>query len=206
MPSVIAEAAKASDPLQMRSDSPAAAREVLAGLVERVTFHNEENGFCVLRTKARGQRDLRVTRATRTSKPSARSKRSGSREVNERTGEPLSKATLLSTLNALKAFFTWLSRQHACSQESALLAAGVGADLRRGRPSPSSARPSRARSSRTRTKSPSISLRKRCRNVAIVSWSGMGVGGDVAERHAAVSRALQLPARKHRSPRDTPVA
>ena len=32
--------------------------EVLAGLVERVTYHNEENGFCVLRVKARGQRDL----------------------------------------------------------------------------------------------------------------------------------------------------
>jgi exodeoxyribonuclease V alpha subunit len=35
-----------------------AATEALAGLVERVTFHNEENGFCVLRVKARGQRDL----------------------------------------------------------------------------------------------------------------------------------------------------
>ena len=33
-------------------------QEVLAGLVERVTFHNAENGFCVLRVKARGQRDL----------------------------------------------------------------------------------------------------------------------------------------------------
>ena len=33
-------------------------REVLAGLVERVTYHNEENGFCVLRIKARGHRDL----------------------------------------------------------------------------------------------------------------------------------------------------
>jgi exodeoxyribonuclease V alpha subunit len=32
--------------------------EVLAGLVERVTFHNAESGFCVLRVKARGQRDL----------------------------------------------------------------------------------------------------------------------------------------------------
>jgi len=32
--------------------------EVLAGLVDRVTFHNGENGFCVLRVKARGQRDL----------------------------------------------------------------------------------------------------------------------------------------------------
>jgi len=26
--------------------------ETLAGLVERVTFHNPENGFCVLRLKA----------------------------------------------------------------------------------------------------------------------------------------------------------
>jgi exodeoxyribonuclease V alpha subunit len=32
-------------------------REVLAGLVERVTYHNPENGFCVLRVKARGHRD-----------------------------------------------------------------------------------------------------------------------------------------------------
>ena len=32
--------------------------EGLAGLVDRVTFHNSENGFCVLRVKARGQRDL----------------------------------------------------------------------------------------------------------------------------------------------------
>ena len=33
-------------------------REVLAGLVERVTFHNPEKGFCVLPTRARGHRDL----------------------------------------------------------------------------------------------------------------------------------------------------
>jgi ATP-dependent exoDNAse (exonuclease V) alpha subunit len=33
-------------------------REVIAGAVERVTFHNAENGFCVLRIKARGHRDL----------------------------------------------------------------------------------------------------------------------------------------------------
>ena len=38
--------------------SPAAApREVLAGLVERVTFHGAESGFCVLRVRARGKRD-----------------------------------------------------------------------------------------------------------------------------------------------------
>src|SRR6201994_3060977 len=40
---------------QIASQAPA---EPLAGLVERVTFHNPENGFCVLRVKARGQRDL----------------------------------------------------------------------------------------------------------------------------------------------------
>ena len=33
-------------------------QEVLAGLIERVTYHNEENGFCVLRIKARGHREL----------------------------------------------------------------------------------------------------------------------------------------------------
>ena len=33
-------------------------QEVLAGLVEQVTYHNVENGFCVLRAKARGHRDV----------------------------------------------------------------------------------------------------------------------------------------------------
>ena len=32
--------------------------EVLAGLVERVTYHNADNGFCVLRARARGHRDV----------------------------------------------------------------------------------------------------------------------------------------------------
>ena len=35
----------------------ASSTEILAGLVDRVTFHNSESGFCVLRVKARGQRD-----------------------------------------------------------------------------------------------------------------------------------------------------
>ena len=34
------------------------APEALAGLVERVTFHNPDTGFCVLRVKVRGQREL----------------------------------------------------------------------------------------------------------------------------------------------------
>ncbi|MBK7002035.1 MAG: ATP-dependent RecD-like DNA helicase [Rhodoferax sp.] len=48
----------------MNADDPSAAPTApagldrLAGLVERVTFHNEENGFCVLRLKVKGERDL----------------------------------------------------------------------------------------------------------------------------------------------------
>ena len=42
----------------MKSQQEPSTQEVLAGLVERVTFHNAENGFCVLRIKARGHRDL----------------------------------------------------------------------------------------------------------------------------------------------------
>ena len=38
--------------------------EVLAGLVERVTYHNDENGFCVLRASARGHRDIATAAAT----------------------------------------------------------------------------------------------------------------------------------------------
>lgn len=37
---------------------PDAATERLQGSVERVTFHSPESGFCVLRIKVRGQRDL----------------------------------------------------------------------------------------------------------------------------------------------------
>ena len=42
----------------MKPQQEPSIQEVLAGLVERVTFHNDENGFCVLRAKARGHRDL----------------------------------------------------------------------------------------------------------------------------------------------------
>lgn len=43
----------------MRPSSPSgtAEREALTGVVERVTFHNEQNGFCVLRVRVRGQRE-----------------------------------------------------------------------------------------------------------------------------------------------------
>src|SRR3954466_9602887 len=42
----------------MKPQSGPSTQEILAGLVERVTYHNAENGFCVLRTKARGHRDI----------------------------------------------------------------------------------------------------------------------------------------------------
>jgi exodeoxyribonuclease V alpha subunit len=43
----------------MQSPSPSPSpHERLAGAVERVTFHSEQSGFCVLRVKVRGQRDL----------------------------------------------------------------------------------------------------------------------------------------------------
>jgi exodeoxyribonuclease V alpha subunit len=42
----------------MKHPSEKSPQEVLAGLVERVTYHNAENGFCVLRAKARGHRDV----------------------------------------------------------------------------------------------------------------------------------------------------
>jgi len=42
----------------MKPQPESSTQEVLAGLVERVTYHNEENGFCVLRIKARGHREL----------------------------------------------------------------------------------------------------------------------------------------------------
>ena len=42
----------------MSPQPESSSQEVLAGLVERVTYHNVENGFCVLRAKARGHRDV----------------------------------------------------------------------------------------------------------------------------------------------------
>ena len=42
----------------MKAEPQPSDREVLAGLVERVTYQNADNGFCVIRVKARGHRDL----------------------------------------------------------------------------------------------------------------------------------------------------
>lgn len=42
----------------MKSNSPKQDTEWLKGAVERVTFHSEESGFCVLRVKVAGRREL----------------------------------------------------------------------------------------------------------------------------------------------------
>jgi exodeoxyribonuclease V alpha subunit len=42
----------------MKIDPKPSDREVLAGLVERVTYQNAESGFCVVRVRIRGRREL----------------------------------------------------------------------------------------------------------------------------------------------------
>ena len=42
----------------MKPQPEPSSREVLAGLIERVTYHNDGNGYCVLRINARGHRKL----------------------------------------------------------------------------------------------------------------------------------------------------
>jgi len=43
----------------LRADQPSTPpRDSLSGLIERVTFHNDDTGFAVLKVKAKGQRDL----------------------------------------------------------------------------------------------------------------------------------------------------
>src|SRR5512144_2855486 len=64
------------------------ARENLAGLVERVTFHNEDNGFCVLRVKTRGQRDLITVVGHAAAICAGEFVQTSGRWVNDRTHEP----------------------------------------------------------------------------------------------------------------------
>src|SRR5262249_57138155 len=51
-------AANQTNDAMIRMKLQADTGEVLAGLVERVTYHNAENGFCVLRARARGHREV----------------------------------------------------------------------------------------------------------------------------------------------------
>ena len=42
----------------MQAQPPTPFPDSLSGLIERVTFHNEDTGFAVLKVKAKGHRDL----------------------------------------------------------------------------------------------------------------------------------------------------
>ena len=37
---------------------PQLQKEYLSGNIERITYHNQDNGFCVLRLKVKGHKDL----------------------------------------------------------------------------------------------------------------------------------------------------
>jgi len=43
---------------RVQSQAASAPKEALTGLIERVTFFNEDTGFAVLKVKAKGQREL----------------------------------------------------------------------------------------------------------------------------------------------------
>ena len=86
-------------------------REVPAGLVERVTFHNPETGFCVLRIKARGHRDL-VTAVGHAAMISAGEWITASGEwINDRTHGRQFRVRFLKA-SAPSSVHGWLSFQH----------------------------------------------------------------------------------------------
>ncbi len=53
-----AECPACQDPQLLPSQPPTPIAESLSGLIDRVTFHNEDSGFAVMRIKAKGHRDL----------------------------------------------------------------------------------------------------------------------------------------------------
>jgi exodeoxyribonuclease V alpha subunit len=81
----------------MKTELKPSGREVLAGLVERVTYQNADNGFCVIRVKARGHREL-VTVVGHAAVISAGEWITGSGDwVNDRTHGQQFKARFLRT-------------------------------------------------------------------------------------------------------------
>jgi exodeoxyribonuclease V alpha subunit len=51
-------------PAPSPSTQPDTPTEALSGAVERVTFHSEETGFCVLHVQVRGHRDSGIGRGS----------------------------------------------------------------------------------------------------------------------------------------------
>ena len=81
----------------MKPNLEPSTHEVLAGLVERVTFHNAENGFCVLRAKARGHRDFGDRRRPRRDNLRRRVITASGEWINDRAHGQQFKARFLKT-------------------------------------------------------------------------------------------------------------
>src|ERR1700747_1891722 len=67
--------------------APAPDRELLSGIVERVTYHNPDNGYAVLRVKVRGQRDLVTVIYAASVAPGEHCQASGRWEVHREHGQ-----------------------------------------------------------------------------------------------------------------------
>ena len=97
----------------MKPQPDSSTQEVLVGLVERVTFHNAASGFCVLRAKARGHRDL-VTVVGHAATILAGEWITASGEwINDRTHGQQFKARLLRTSARVRSWFGRLARKYS---------------------------------------------------------------------------------------------
>jgi hypothetical protein len=81
----------------MKHPSENQSQEVLAGLVERVTYHNAENGFCALRAKARGHHDVVTVVGHAATIAAGKSIAASGEWVNDRTHGQQFKARFLRT-------------------------------------------------------------------------------------------------------------
>ncbi len=81
----------------MRDDPAPPARELLSGVVERVTFHSEETGFTVLRVRVRGRREpVTVVGHAAEAAPGEEIQASGSWSLDPRHGPQFRAAHLTS--------------------------------------------------------------------------------------------------------------
>ncbi len=83
--------------INMNPHAESSTQEALAGLVERVTYHNPENGFCVLRVKARGYREMVTVVGHATTIASGEWLTASGEWVNDRTHGRQFKARFLRT-------------------------------------------------------------------------------------------------------------
>jgi len=81
----------------MAEESQSQPVEWLSGQVERVTFHNPDNGFCVLRVKVRGHRDLVTVLGHSATVCAGEYIQAGGTWINDRTYGPQFRATSLRT-------------------------------------------------------------------------------------------------------------